>query len=93
MNIIHEELNKLGIACDSFSILQDKDGVTVARIVSGEKSYVVKCFQKDEHKREMGNYQLLVSLGVPTIRVTSLLDLERNPMGSKYTPAKNAHVR
>ena len=74
MNIIHEELNKLGIACDSFSILQDKDGVTVARIVSGEKSYVVKCFQKDEHKREMGNYQLLVSLGVPTIRVIASTD-------------------
>ena len=74
MNIIHEELNKLGIACDSFSILQDKDGVTVARIVSGEKSYVVKCFQKDEHKRELGSYQLLVSLGVPTIRVIAFTD-------------------
>ena len=86
MNIIHEELNKLGIACDSFSILQDKDGVTVARIVSGEKSYVVKCFQKDEHKREIGNYQLLVSLGVPTIRVIAstdsallLEDMDRSP--------------
>lgn len=30
MSIIQDELNKLGIACDSFSILQDKDGVTVA---------------------------------------------------------------
>ena len=69
MNIIDKELNKLSIACDNFSILQDKDGITVARIVSGEKSYVVKCFQKDEHKREMGNYRLLESIGVPTIRV------------------------
>ena len=74
MSIIHDELNKLGIACDSFSILQDKDGVTVARIVSGEKSYVVKCFQKDEHKREMDNYRLLVSLGIPTIRVIASTD-------------------
>ena len=86
MNIIHEELNKLGIACDSFSILQDKDGVTVARIVSGEKSYVVKCFQKDEHKREMENYRILESLGVPTIRVIAstdsallLEDIDRSP--------------
>ena len=42
---IQGELNKLGIACESTSILQDKDGVTVARITSGEKSYVIKCFQ------------------------------------------------
>lgn len=69
MGIIHDELNKLGIACDSFSILQDKDGVTVARIASNEKSYVVKCFQKDEYKRELENYRLLESLGIPTIRV------------------------
>ena len=55
---IQGELNKLGIACESTSILQDKDGVTVARITSGEKSYVIKCFQKDEHKRELKNYQL-----------------------------------
>ena len=74
MNIIDKELNKLSIAYDNFSILQDKDGITVARIVSGEKSYVVKCFQKDEHKREMGNYRLLESLGVPTIRVIASTD-------------------
>lgn len=74
MSIIHDELNKLGIVCDSFSILQDKDGVTVARIVSGEKSYVVKCFQKDEHKREMDNYRLLASLAIPTIRVIASTD-------------------
>ena len=74
MSSIHDELNKLGIVCDSFSILQDKDGVTVARIVSGEKSYVVKCFQKDEHKRELENYRLLASLSIPTIRVIASTD-------------------
>ena len=35
---------------------------------------MVKCFQKDEHKREMGNYQLLESIGVPTIRVIASTD-------------------
>ena len=74
MSIIRDELNKQGIVCDSFSILQDKDGVTVARIVSGKKSYVVKCFQKDEHKREMENYRLLASLAIPTIRVIASTD-------------------
>lgn len=74
MSIIHDELNKLGIACDSISILQDKDGVTVARIVSNEKSYVIKCFQKEEHKRELENYRLLASLGISTIRVIASTD-------------------
>ena len=69
MSLIHDELNKLGIVCSSISVLQDKDGVTVARITSAEKSYVLKCFQKDEHKRELENYRILTSLGVPTIRV------------------------
>lgn len=74
MSIIHDELNKLGIACDSFSVLQDKDGITIARITSGEKAYVIKCFQKDEYKRELKNYQLLASLGIPTIRVIAATD-------------------
>ena len=74
MSIIYDELNKLGIVCDGFSILQDKDGVTVARIASNERSYVVKCFQKDEHKRELENYRLLASLSIPTIRVIASTD-------------------
>lgn len=74
MSIIHDELNKLGIASNSISILQNKDGVTVARVVSEEKSYVLKCFQKDEHKRELENYRLLTSLGIPTIRVIASTD-------------------
>lgn len=74
MSIIHNELNKLGIACKSISILQDKDGVTVARIVSNKKPYVIKCFQKEEHKRELENYRLLASLGIPTIRVIASTD-------------------
>lgn len=74
MSIIHSELNKLDITCDSFCILQDKDGVTVARIVNNEKSYVIKCFQKEEHKRELENYRLLSSLDIPTIRVIASTD-------------------
>lgn len=72
--IIHNELNALHIACDSISILQNKDGVAVARIVSGDKSYVLKCFQKDEHRRELQNYRLLASLCIPTIRVIASTD-------------------
>ncbi len=74
MHIIRDELNKLGIVCETISILQDKDGVTVARIVSDEKSYVVKCFEKNEHKREIENYRCLGSLDIPTIRVIASTD-------------------
>lgn len=74
MCIIHDELNKLGIVYDNISVLQDKDGITVARIVSGEKFFIIKCFQKDEYKRELKNYQLLTSLGIPTIRVIASTD-------------------
>lgn len=74
MSIIHDELNKLGIACGSLSILQAKDGVAVARIVVHEKSYVLKCFQKDEQKRELENYRLLASLGIPALLVISSTD-------------------
>ena len=58
MGIIQDELHKLGITYQDFSILQDKDGVIVARVVSGKSSYVVKCFQNNEYKREMENYRL-----------------------------------
>lgn len=74
MSVINDELNKLGIACESISILQDKDGITVARIASGGISYVVKCFQKGKHKRELENYRLLGSIGIPTIRVIASTD-------------------
>jgi len=74
MGIIQDELNKLSIAYDGITVLQDKDGVIVAKIACGEKSYVIKCFRKDDYKRELKNYQLLASLGIPTIRVIAFTD-------------------
>ncbi|OUP62911.1 hypothetical protein B5F12_09060 [Pseudoflavonifractor sp. An176] len=63
MSIIHNELNKMGIVCQDVSVLQDKDGVIVARVVSGEKSYVVKYFQKDELCQTPMTAYMLFSLG------------------------------
>ena len=74
MSIIHDELDKLGIVCGGFSVLQDKDGITVARVASDDRSYVLKCFQKDEHKRELKNYRILAALGIPTIRIIASTD-------------------
>lgn len=74
MGIIQDELNKLDIPCHSISILHDKDGINVSRVVSNGHSYVLKYFQKDEYKREIENYRLLSSLGIPTIRVIASTD-------------------
>ena len=87
MDYLHQELKKLGITWQNVTVLQDKDGVTVARVASGGESYVVKCFQNVEFRREIQNYQILSSLGVPTIGVIAstdsallLEDIDRSPI-------------
>ena len=87
MDYLHQELKKLGITWQSVTVLQDKDGVTVARVASGGESYVLKCFQNADYLREIQNYRILSSLGVPTIGVIAstdaallLEDIDRSPI-------------
>ena len=87
MDYLHRELEKLGITWQNVTVLQDKDGVTVARVASGGESYVLKCFQNADYRREIQNYQILSSLGVPTIGVIAstdaallLEDIDRSPI-------------
>lgn len=63
-----KELSRFGIRFSEIQELQAKDGVFVYRI-KGEKPCVLKCFEKDEHKREIKNYRLLQSLGIKTVKV------------------------
>lgn len=93
MGVIQDELHKLGITYHDFSILQDKDGVIVARVVSGKCSYVVKCFQNNEYKREMENYRLLAALGVPTIQVVSSTESALLLEDIEYSPVYRIGVR
>lgn len=74
MNVICEEMKKLGVPLTKFTVLQEKDGVIVARIAGGESSCILKCFLKEEFRREISNYRLLASLGIPTIRVIAATD-------------------
>jgi len=74
MQILREELEKMGFPCDKITVLQDKDGVTVARVAAGQESYVLKRFAKAEYRREIENYRVLASLGVPTLRVIACTD-------------------
>ena len=74
MDYLHQELEKLNITWQNVTVLQDKDGVTVARVASGGESYVLKCFQNADYRREIQNYRILSSLGVPTIGVIASTD-------------------
>jgi len=81
------ELQHMGIAHTTLSLIQNKDGVSVWRVEADKNSYVIKCFDKAEHRREITNYQVLTSLGIPTLKVIAhtdfsivLEDIER----SKY---------
>jgi len=87
MTLLHEELARMGLPAAGTEILREKDGVTVARVRDGGASYICKCFDRAEFRREIANYRLLATLGVPTIRVHAaterallLEDLEASPV-------------
>ena len=63
------ELQRMNIVWINLTLIRDKDGVSVWRVTADAESYVMKCFDKPEYRREITNYQLLQSLGVPTLRV------------------------
>lgn len=74
MKIVCEELKRMGLSWDSATLLREKDGITVARVKEGESSRVIKCFQKESHRREIENYRLLSELGIPTLRLIARTD-------------------
>ena len=66
---IIQELKQLNIPYSKFDLIQNKDGIVVARVQSDEKSYIIKYFQNEDFKREIRNYQLLNTLNIPTVKV------------------------
>jgi len=64
----------MNIAYNGLSLIRDKDGVSVWRVTADANSYVMKCFDKPEYRREIANYQILNSIGVPTLRVIAHSD-------------------
>lgn len=71
---IKQELKKLNIPYSTIDLIQNKDGVIVARVQSDTKSYIIKYFQNEEFKREIRNYQILNSLNIPTVKVFGFTD-------------------
>ncbi|MGI5899794.1 MAG: phosphotransferase [Christensenellales bacterium] len=68
------ELQRMNVPFNNLSLIRDKDGVSVWRVAAGTDSYVMKCFDKPEYRREIANYQLLNSLGIPTLKMVAHTD-------------------
>ena len=68
------ELKRMNISFNDLSLIRDKDGVSVWRVTANAYSYVMKCFDKPEYRREIANYQLLNSLGVSTLKMIAHTD-------------------
>ena len=76
MDFIMSELTKMDLDHKPIAIriLQEKDGVVVARIHCKNESFVMKLFQKQEFCREILNYKILSSLNIPTLNIISATD-------------------
>ncbi|MBQ3086381.1 MAG: hypothetical protein IJC45_03525 [Clostridia bacterium] len=71
---IKKELQKLNTPYSTIDLIQNKDGVIVARVQNVTTSYIIKYFQNDDYKREIKNYQLLKALNIPTVTVFGFTD-------------------
>src|SRR5699024_9062000 len=52
-----------------YTLLQEKDGIRVARVWRQGAPYIIKFFQAADFRREIANYRILAVLGVPTLKV------------------------
>ncbi len=60
-------LDKMGERYSTCSLIRSKDGISVYRVKSENKSFILKVFRKNEDAREIKNYRILSSLGVNTL--------------------------
>lgn len=74
MEHVRQTALDMGFECDRIELIREKDGVTVARLYDKEKSAIIKTFAPGTSCREMDNYRILSSLGVPTLHVYAACD-------------------
>ncbi len=55
---------KMNLKISSLDILQQKEGVTVARLYCDGGPCIIKVFDRKDFCREIDNYRLLASLGI-----------------------------
>lgn len=59
--------SELGLCGPICSLIRAKAGISLYRVKSEGKSFVLKVFEKQEDVREIENYRILSSLGIPTL--------------------------
>lgn len=64
-----EALRELGLQNCAYTLLQEKEGIRVARVWRQGIPYIIKFFQAADFRREIANYRILAALGVPTLKV------------------------
>lgn len=71
--ILKSELSLMGFSKIGLTVenIRSKDGVHVYRVFTDKQSYVIKYFSNISFRREIQNYQILKSNGIPTIDVTA----------------------
>lgn len=74
MEQLLSELEKMKIAYQFVHIIQQEDGVVVARVLCENRSFIIKLFLNQEFCREIENYKLLSALHIPTLHVEAATD-------------------
>lgn len=68
------EFSKMNVDYQSLQIIQNKDGIVVARVKKNTHSLIIKYFERLEFRREIENYKVLSSLNIPTLNIISTTD-------------------
>jgi hypothetical protein len=67
--LFSEELEVYGLPKEGAELIKNENGVIVARVPFAGGTAILKCFENPDFCREIENYSILRSLGVPTIAV------------------------
>ncbi|MBQ1520262.1 MAG: hypothetical protein IIZ56_02170, partial [Clostridia bacterium] len=62
------ELSAHGLPGARFQLIREKDGVVLARVFAEGVPLILKLFLDEPSRREIENYRVLASLGVPTLK-------------------------
>lgn len=89
---VERQMALLGLDSSRFDVLQDKAGVTVARVNMNGSTAVLKCFEDQASRREISNYRLLSELDVPALEIYASTDaallMEDIASGGRYRLAE-----
>lgn len=87
MDLLQQELEKMNLTGVDYSILDQREETLLARLTWGNTPCVLKCYRSEGARREIRNYALLSSLGIPTPQLlcqtdSAILmeDLSRHPI-------------